>query len=299
MTSINRQLKRLVESGNPSPREVDKAVTRLAHDSTTNSAPPVRPKPMCEQPERPHDDNANVIPQALHRVVQQQQNRGALVTNGCQWQNVPLYRAKRKERLRHRPARAKTSAVQAHRQRIIRDTNSSLPSTALPRRRRTVRFTDGPTAKQVFQISQPATSIMSLSSCVAILPPGLNRREERRRKDRERKRRKREDPAFRKMEATKSAARMKAKRSNPIYREAEAARQRKKRNQQTLTKSDHEKRLSNARYIAAEYAFKMKICAVDPSLYIAGRVGDTNKDTTNRRKRIGRLANNKKTLIST
>ena len=27
MTSINRQLKRLVESGNPSPREVDKAVT--------------------------------------------------------------------------------------------------------------------------------------------------------------------------------------------------------------------------------------------------------------------------------
>ena len=122
----------------------------------------------------------------------------------------------------------------------------------------------------------------------------LNRREEQKRKDRERKRRRREDPAFRKMEATKSAARMKAKRSNPIYREAEAARQRKKRNQQTLTKSDHEKRLSNARYIAAEYAFKMKICAVDPSLYIAGRVGDTNKDTTNRRKRIGCLANNKK-----
>ena len=127
----------------------------------------------------------------------------------------------------------------------------------------------------------------------------LNRREEQKRKDRERKRRRREDPAFRKMEARKSAARMKAKRMNPIYREAEAARQRKKRNQQTLTKSDHEKRLSNARYIAAEYAFKMKICAVDPSLYIAGRVGDTNKDTTNRRKRIGRLANNKKTLIST
>ena len=114
MTSINRQLKRLVESGNPSPREVDKAVTRLAHDSKTNSAPPVRPKPMSEQPERPHDDNANVIPQALHRVVQQQQNRGALVTNGCQWRNVPQYRAKRKEHLRHRPARAKTSAVQAH-----------------------------------------------------------------------------------------------------------------------------------------------------------------------------------------
>ena len=30
MTSINRQLKRLVESGNPSPRGVDKAVARLA-----------------------------------------------------------------------------------------------------------------------------------------------------------------------------------------------------------------------------------------------------------------------------
>ena len=122
----------------------------------------------------------------------------------------------------------------------------------------------------------------------------LNRREEQKRKDRERKRRRREDPAFRKMEARKSAARMKAKRSNPIYREAEAARQRKKRNQQTLTKSDHEKRLTNARYIAAEYSFKMQICAVNLSLYIAGRVGDTNKDTTNCRKRISRRANNKK-----
>ena len=113
----------------------------------------------------------------------------------------------------------------------------------------------------------------------------LNRREEQKRKDRERKRRRREDPTFRKMEA--------------IYREAEAARQRKKRNQQTLSKSEHEKRLTNPRYIAAEYAFKMQICAVDPSLYIAGRVGDTNKDTINRCKRIGRLANKKKTLIST
>ena len=35
----------------------------------------------------------------------------------------------------------------------------------------------------------------------------------------------------------------------------------------------------------------MQIDAVDPGLYKAGRVGDTNKDTTNRRKRIGRLAN--------
>ena len=127
----------------------------------------------------------------------------------------------------------------------------------------------------------------------------LERREQQKRKERERKRRRRKDPTFRKKDAVKSAARMKAKRLNPLFREAEAARQRKKRNQQTLTKSDHEKRLTNARYIAAEYAFKMQICAVDPSLYIAGRVGDTNKDTINRCKRIGRLANKKKTLIST
>ena len=85
---------------------------------------------------------------------------------------------------------------------------------------------------------------------------------------------------------------MKAKRMNPIFREAEAARQRKKRNQQRLSRD--EQRLKDPRYIAAESSFKMQICAVDPSLYIAGRVGDTNKDTTNRRKRIGRLANNKK-----
>ena len=93
-----------------------------------------------------------------------------MMTSG-QWRNVPQYWAKKRERLRHRPAKAKTAAVQAYRRRIIRDSNSSLPSTALPRRRCTVRFTDGPTAKQVFQISQPATSIMSRSSGVAILPP--------------------------------------------------------------------------------------------------------------------------------
>ena len=38
----------------------------------------------------------------------------------------------------------------------------------------------------------------------------------------------------------------------------------------------------------------MQIDAVYPGLYIAGRVSDTNKDTTNRRKRISRRANNKK-----
>ena len=92
------------------------------------------------------------------------------MTTGGQWQNVPQYWAKKRERLRHRPAKAKTAAVQAYRRRIIRDSNSSLPSTALPRRRRTVRFTDGPTAIQVFQISQLATSV-SRGSGVAILPP--------------------------------------------------------------------------------------------------------------------------------
>ena len=101
------------------------------------------------------------------------------------------------------------------------------------------------------------------------------------------------------MEARKSAARMKAKQMNPIFREAEAARQRKKRNQQTLLKSKDEQRLKNPRYIAAESSFKMQIYAVDSGLYKAGRVGDINKDTTNLRKRINRLTNNKKILTST
>ena len=143
MASINRQLKRLAESGDPSPREVDKAVTRLAQlgerlekpstasrrnstrrdDSTTNSAPSVRPTPTSEQPGRPHDDNTNhVIAQALHQLVQQRQNRGAIATNGGQWRSVPQYWAKKKERLRHRPAKVRNAAVQAYRRRIIWDT---------------------------------------------------------------------------------------------------------------------------------------------------------------------------------
>ena len=84
---------------------------------------------------------------------------------------------------------------------------------------------------------------------------------------------------------------MRAKRLNPLFREAEASRQREKRSQQRLSKD--EQRLKDPRYIAAESAFKMHIDAVDPGLYRAGRVGDTNKDTTNRRKRIIRCANNK------
>ena len=191
MTSINRQLERLVESGNPLPREVDKAVAQLAQlckrleklstasrrnstrrdDSTIKSAPTVRPTPTSDQSRRSNDDNnKNAIVQALHRLAQRQRNGDATVTTGGQWQNVPQYWAKKKERLRHRPAKATNAAVQAYRRRIIRDTNSSLPSTALPRRRRTVRFTDGPTEKQVFQISQLATSV-SRGSGVIILPP--------------------------------------------------------------------------------------------------------------------------------
>ena len=120
----------------------------------------------------------------------------------------------------------------------------------------------------------------------------LERRELQKRKERERKRRSRKDPTFRKKEAGKSAARMRAKQLNPLFREAEAARQREKRNQQKLSRD--EQRLKDPRYIAAESSFKMQIYAVDPGLYKAGRVGDTNKDTTNHRKRISRLANNKK-----
>ena len=158
-----------VRAARAAPKQND---SRPATRERGNNAPTVRPTPTSEQSRRSNNDNnKNVIVRALHRLAQQRRKGDATVTTSGQWRNVPQYWAKKRERLRHRPAKAKTAAVRAHRRRIIRDTNSSLPSTALPRRHRTVRFTDGPTAQQVFQISQPATSIMSRSSGVAILPP--------------------------------------------------------------------------------------------------------------------------------
>ena len=136
----------------------------------------------------------------------------------------------------------------------------------------------------------------------------LERRKLQKRQERERKRRsrnlpafklkekkrqaaKRMNPTFRKMEADKSAARMRAKRLNPLFREAESAMKRKRRSQQRQSRD--EKRLKDLQYIVAESTFRMQIDAVDPGLYTAGRVSDTNKDTTNHRKRISRRANNK------
>ena len=157
-----------VRAARAAPKQND---SRPATRERGNNAPTVRPTPTSEQSRRSNDDNnKNVIVRALHRLAQQRRKGDATVTTSGQWRNVPQYWAKKRERLRHRPAKAKTAAVQAYRRRIIRDSNSSLPSTALPRSRRTVRFTDGPTAIQVFQISQPATSV-SRGSGVAMLPP--------------------------------------------------------------------------------------------------------------------------------
>ena len=168
LTSLRRQAQRLVDSGNPSPRDARRVLTRLAQlhkrlakpsgtsqrnnfkrgVTTTISAPAVRTTPNPTRSGRTRDDtNNNVIVRVIHRLAQQRKNNGATTTKGGQWQNVPRYWAEQKEALKHRPAHSKNNFVQVHRQRIIRDAQSSLPSTELPRRRPTVKFTDGPTAR--------------------------------------------------------------------------------------------------------------------------------------------------------
>ena len=87
MTSIKRQLERLGESDNPSPREIVRAMTRLTQlgkrleklstasrrnstrrdDSTINGAPTVQPTPTSGQSRRSNaDNNKNAIVRALH-----------------------------------------------------------------------------------------------------------------------------------------------------------------------------------------------------------------------------------------
>ena len=58
------------------------------------------------------------------------------------------------------------------------------------------------------------------------------------------------------------------------------------------TKDSGEQRLRDPQYVAAESVFKIEMDAAGPSLYKAGKVGDTNNDTTNRCKGIHRIAQN-------
>ena len=79
----------------------------------------------------------------------------------------------------------------------------------------------------------------------------------------------------------------------PIERQSRRQRMRRRiKSAIKRTKHSGEQRMKDLRYIAAESAFKMEIEAVAPGLYKAGTVSDTNKDTTDRRKRIRRIAQN-------
>ena len=144
LTSLKRQAQRLVDSGNPSPRDARRVLTRLAQLSKRLVKP--------------------------SGTFQRNSFRRGDTTTINKWQSVPQYWAEQKEELKHRPAHSKNAIVQAHRRSIIRDAQPSLPSTVLPRRRPTVTFTDGPTARQVFQLNQPVIRI-SRGAGVRILPP--------------------------------------------------------------------------------------------------------------------------------
>ena len=171
----------MVDSGNPSPRDAQRVLTRLAQlhkrlekpsgtSQRNNFKRGVTTTISAPSGQMRNDTHNKVIVRAIHRLAQQRRNNGATATKGGQWRNVPRYWAEQKEELKHRPAHSKNDSVLAHRQRIIRDTQSSLPPTVLPRRRPTVTFIDGPTARQVFQLNQPVTRI-SRGAGVRILPP--------------------------------------------------------------------------------------------------------------------------------
>ena len=144
LTSLKRQAQRLVDSGNPSPRDAQRVLTQLEQLSKCL----VKPSGASQRISFRLDDTTTVN----------------------KWRSVSQYWTEQKEELKHRPAHSKNAIVQAHRRRIIQDAQPSLPSTALPRRRSTVTFTDGPTARQVFQLNQPVTRI-SQDAGVRILPP--------------------------------------------------------------------------------------------------------------------------------
>ena len=61
------------------------------------------------------------------------------------WRNVPEYYAKKKERLKRRPAKASNDAVRAYRRRVIQQQQSNLqsPSPLVSRAKSTVRFKVG------------------------------------------------------------------------------------------------------------------------------------------------------------
>ena len=76
------------------------------------------------------------------------------------WRNVPQYYAARKERLKHRPAKAQDDNVRAYRLRLIQESQHVLQPPATPMRQSTecIRFKEGHEVQE-FDLGQPATSI--------------------------------------------------------------------------------------------------------------------------------------------
>ena len=108
-------------------------------------------------------NNHSPLARALQKIAQRsvaQKKEKQEATGNRPWRNVPQYYAARKERLKHRPAKATNDDVRAYRQRLIQDLKSLPQPPATPMRQSTkrIRFKEGHET-QAFDLGQPATAI--------------------------------------------------------------------------------------------------------------------------------------------
>ena len=116
-------------------------------------------------PARPDTGNKhNALARALVQLAERREAKREIkeeAKGNKPWRNVPQFHAEWKERLRHRPAKAKNDRVRAYRRRLIRQTQSAPqpPAPPLSQSTTTVRFKERQSSDvQIFDLGLPATS---------------------------------------------------------------------------------------------------------------------------------------------
>lgn len=153
-------------------------------ESIQNNEPSARPPTEHEQTEHTCVDHSNntlqgeganpatpdtgqqysPLARALLKLAAQRKAKQKEAKKNRLWRNVSEYHTKQKEKLKHRPARAKDDGMRAYCKRVIRNAQTSAQPTPPPRRSTGIRFAEELMEKQIFQQHKPVTSIPKATS---------------------------------------------------------------------------------------------------------------------------------------
>ena len=101
---------------------------KLRADNANGALPSVDAAPAETDMGIKHGPIARALAQLVERCEAQKTKEKEEAKKNRPWRNVPEYHAKKRERLKHRPAKASNDAVRAYRRRVIQQQQSNLQS---------------------------------------------------------------------------------------------------------------------------------------------------------------------------